>query len=218
MGAAFSLPQVTVDKRFATDPGDLDHWHVYHCIKLLNVFKRDLYGFAIDIETLRELLKKGVPPAADVSMAEKLWGKCVGPEDDIIYVMEMFVVILMQVRGTSSEKAKFLFDMFDLNSRGSLTHNELALLISAVSRAVVRLARSGLALQEHDVEALTDSAYVLAEKDICASLDLHAYTTWVESSLQLKLNKELELNALYPTFVQAGTMKDDVELSEEADA
>jgi hypothetical protein len=91
-----------------------------------------------------------------------------------------------------------MFDMFDFSSCGSITYDELALLLSTVTLAAILAAA---AVDRPDraqatADALTDEAYIRAGKDAGCRIELHEFLDLVQHGLKLPFSGQVELDTL----------------------
>ena len=180
MGAAASLEELA--KAHAAGDGDIqfdapENWRIDHARSLHKQFKDGAYDFGVDRDTFDRLLAEGVPAAADA--AGTFWRKFDTNDSLLINVLELLSGVAVMSMGTVEEKIEFLFDVNDFNGTGSLSYDELVVLLYVCAAGTVLVSGKGVLPEEHAMEAIADEAFVECDLDISGRIDRPAFTLWI---------------------------------------
>jgi len=182
MGAAPSLEELA--KSHNDDHVDFDSpesWRLDHVRALKKHFTDGNYDFGMDRETFDRFFAEGLPAAAEATGS--FWRKFDTNGSRLINALELLTGLSIMSMGTLEEKADLVFELNDLNGRGSLSYDELVVLLYLSAASTVLASGKGVLPEEHAMEAIADEAFVAADVDLTGSIDRSAFTTWLEDFL-----------------------------------
>jgi hypothetical protein len=102
-------------------------------------------------------------------------------EDSAINSFELLSALTLLCAGSLSAKAAFLFDLYDADSKGYLTEDELCQLIQNSSTAMANL-KLGTALLPDDCAYLARFALTDAHSNMQESITVDSFCTWITTS------------------------------------
>lgn len=156
-------------------------WRLRHVDALYKEFVASNADFAVGAHTLREWIHTVLPdptPARDV-VHEWIWPKLQCEQE--CNILEAFGGLAVISNAALHEKILFLCQVFDLNSEGSLSYDELCFgLLATLAGTVLMMCRSELPT-ESAMEKCVDDAFRHASKQPTTDrLSYDQIATWLQ--------------------------------------
>lgn len=179
MGAAPSLEELA--KGHKTDQGrDFDQpeqWKLDHVVALRRQFVEGNYDFGMDRDTLDRFLAEGVPAAAGTSGT--FWRKLDTNSCGLVNALELMSGLAVMCMSSVEEKIEFLFQLNDFNNQGSLSYDELVVMLYLTAGATVLITGKGVMPEEHAAEAMADECFISNDIDMAQRVELGSFRAWI---------------------------------------
>ena len=142
------------------------------------------YEFALDRTTIKEIFKTVVPTATDI-IDDVIWPRFDATGDaPLLNALEVFAGLVVVVQGSLDEKVALLLQIFDLNGAGSLSHDELVVLMYTTLTSTVLLTHRGTLPEDAQCEALADEAFWKTANDVAGRAAVGPLATWAAQRLE----------------------------------
>ncbi|CAN0169825.1 unnamed protein product, partial [Discosporangium mesarthrocarpum] len=150
--------------------------------------------FALSMERTCALLQSGrntLPPAllegafslfARDPPQVNIWSSTHGiPPGPLVDVLELLAGLSLACRGSLDEKLSFLFSLFDVDSTGTLSEDDVGAMISTCASALTRVGLLNRT-SEDEVDFIAAMAFVDEKGRTADTLDLYDFKRWAKSA------------------------------------
>jgi hypothetical protein len=182
MGAAPSLDELASRARGgakakATDFEVPEQWRLEHVVALRGEFARGNYDFGVDQPTFDFFLAEALPAARGA--ARELWRRFDTTASGLVNLLEVMSGLAVMCMGSVEAKISLVFELNDFNGQGSLSYDELVLLLYLVGCSTVLASNKGVLPEEHAMEALADEAFVASNIDLATRIHRADLEAWL---------------------------------------
>jgi hypothetical protein len=158
------------------------------------------YEFGLSRKEFSTLIGRYVATCCE----KKLWEAyhVPAPEPGVIFPIELLTGLALSCRGLARDKVAFIFSLFDLSQGGSISYDELGMLIVTVATSVERVRGSHAPdvappLSNEKVDMLANKAMSHLHKVIESGTSADEFQDWVENGLKLPIaSSGVNLNLL----------------------
>lgn len=175
MGGAPSSPQSP--SKF----DDPENWRLEHVIQLRSYWLAGNFDFGLEREAFNEFIAGAIPSAA--SSTPELWRKFDPNNTQIVNALEVMTGLCVMCQSSVKEKAQFLFELNDFNRVGSLSYDELVVLLYVSSSSTVLISGKGVIAEENLIETIADEAFVSSDVDSQGRIEIGLFIEWVTDFL-----------------------------------
>mmetsp|Transcript_30074 Transcript_30074/g.60308 ORF Transcript_30074/g.60308 Transcript_30074/m.60308 type:complete len:183 (-) Transcript_30074:3-551(-) len=154
-----------------------DSWRLGHVQALHRQFTDGNYDFGVDEETFSRFISEALHSAAVVSPI--LWRKFDTTGCGLVNLLEVMSGLCVMCQASVEDKAAFLFSINDFNDQGSLSYDELVVLLYLAASSTVLVSGKGVLPEENAMEFVADEAFVYADKDLSTRLDFSNFLAWL---------------------------------------
>jgi hypothetical protein len=127
-------------------------------------------------------MKEAIPSAA---VAPQIWRKFDTTKCGLVNILEVMAGLCVMCQASVEEKAAFLFTMNDFNGQGSLSHDEVVVMLYLAASSTVLLSNKGVLPEENAIEAVADEAFLAADLDLSCRIDFASFYGWLVDFLGL---------------------------------
>ena len=104
-----------------------ENWRLEHVEAVHRHFINGNFDFGLDKSTWERFLKEAIPTAEDAAVT--LYRKFDTNDARMVNVVEVMSGLCIMCQATVIDKARFLFDMHDFNGQGTLSYDELVVML-----------------------------------------------------------------------------------------
>jgi len=173
------------ERKRVVDNMDPTTWHLERIEVMRTRYLAGNYEFGLHKDQLRELVQSVLSDDTCGVLDSVLWPRFAeynsGSEANILEVLGGLAVVS---RGTLEAKAEFAFRVYDFNDQGSLSHDEVCIMLLTMLSGAVLMTRRGNLPAEADIELHADHAFSRCGKDLTMRLDFVDLTTWFMSRIK----------------------------------
>ena len=196
MGAAASTAQSALGAQSTSppehDPNTLATWTLAHVFAVYKNYRKGHYDFGLHEAEFAELLQGAV--AGATSSVASLWRTFDPSGGGIVNILEVLAGLAMVGWAPSAPaRIEIMFTLFDCNNNGSISLDELVILLQSAMAATVKLTGTGVVPGSDELEVLAAAAFAAADTDGDASLSRQEFRAWVESGATTPLFAALGL-------------------------
>jgi len=170
-------------KEVQTDFEAPEQWRLEQVAALKAEFARGNYDFGVDAPTFEQFLSEALPPARGA--ARGLWQRFDTTESGLVNLMEVMSGLAVMCASSVEAKIDLIFELNDFNAQGSLSYDELVLLLYLVACSTVLTSGKGVLPEEHAMEAIADEAFVARNIDLTGRINRTDFSTWIIDFLGL---------------------------------
>jgi len=189
MGQHESLPLSEITEIFEESPTQFEHWSTPQSTDLHKLYVAQNLDFGISPDEFERLVADSVPTGRVAShRLLKIFDK---EESGMIDVLEALCGITVASKTASiTEKIGSIFTYFDFDSTGTVTYDELFILIFSSLRSMQKILGKGHEPEDSDCERIVDEIYLKAGKEPpSAVVALGDIVEWVNYELNLGSEK-----------------------------
>ena len=160
-----------------------ENWRLEHVEAVHRHFINGNFDFGMDRSTWERFLKEAIPTAEDA--ARPFYGKFDTNDARMVNAVEVMSGLCIMCQATVIDKARFLFDMNDFNGQGTLSYDELVVMLYLTATATVLLSGKGVVPEESSMESIADEAFVAADIDVSDRIDRDGFCRWLLDYLNI---------------------------------
>jgi hypothetical protein len=160
-----------------------ENWRLEHVEAVHRHFINGNFDFGLDKSTWERFLKEAIPTAEDAAVT--LYRKFDTNDARMVNVVEVMSGLCIMCQATVIDKARFLFDMHDFNGQGTLSYDELVVMLYLTATATVLLSGKGVVPEETAMESIADEAFVTADVDISDRIPKDGFCRWLLDYLNI---------------------------------
>ncbi|EGB04058.1 hypothetical protein AURANDRAFT_67469 [Aureococcus anophagefferens] len=172
-------------RKHVVDDADPTTWHLERVEAIRTRYLAGNYDFGVEKEQLREIVQPVLLDEGCDTLDLVLWPRFAeynsGSEANMLEVLGGLAVIS---RGTFEAKVEFAFRVFDFNDQGSLSHDEVCVMLLTMLSGTVLVTRRGNLPEDADLETHADHAFLRCGKDLTMRVDFVDLMTWFRSHIK----------------------------------
>jgi len=154
-----------------------EEWRLEHVKALHKHFIDGNYDFGMDRPTFDRFFAEGLPPAAETS--GYFFSKFDTSGGGLVNALEVLSGLAVMCQSTMLDKVALIFALHDFNGVGSLSYDELVLLLYLAAGATVLCSGKGVLPEEFQMESVADEAFIFHDLDLTARLEYEAFAAWL---------------------------------------
>jgi len=197
MGATESLP-------WDTQYNDPQAWSLDQVREMYQVWRDELQmSFGINKAQLRQMITGcSFADGLDFSpLIDRLW-KSLNPDDaELIDALGVICAFAVVSQGGIETKSDFVFQVFDFNESGSISEDELTILVMASVLGVLRFYRPRTPIPpDSRFEAFTQKAFASIDSDQSNTISRHEFKSFLSDELDADHSGTLSVDELLAYF------------------
>ena len=189
--------------------------------KLVDSYLLHAYAPMADISVLTSLFNHGLQPY-NQELIDACWFLFVDDDDQICFIQEILVCIILLCDGPYNKRLESIFDLFKCSGIEFMMHEDIVLAAQVIASALCRLWRAppiSFDLLSELSENIADGAYTKLDKELDDGIDRKHFILW--ASERFKESKNLasldSLTSLYEGDALAGLKKKKKNLDDDDD-
>lgn len=135
------------------------------------------YDFGMDKEAFDAFFLEALPAAAHTS--NMYWKRFDTNDAGMINVIEFICGLGVMCSASVSDKVEFVFMINDFNSQGTLSYDELVVMLYLSCSATVLISGKGVLPEEQNVERICDEAFIFADIDMTGRINFKSFKLWM---------------------------------------
>jgi len=120
---------------------------------------------------------EALPAAAHTS--NMYWRRFDTNNTGIINVVEVISGLAVMSQSTVAQKAEFIFEVNDFNDQGTLSYDELVVLLYLACSSTVLVSGKGVFPEEQKIEGIADEAFIFADIDMTSRINSNQFKSWI---------------------------------------
>lgn len=169
--------------------------------KLVDCYILHAYAPMADVSALTSLFNHALKPN-DQELIDATWFLFVDDDDQICFIQEILVCIVLLCDGPWNKRLEIIFDLFKCSGIEYMMHEDIVLAAQVIASSLCRLWRAppiSYNLLSELSESIADGAYTKLDKELDDGIDKKHFILWC--SERFKENKNLasleSLTSLY---------------------